>query len=120
MKEGVYEVWHPKEEVQGTTMVNFPRDYELVARVQARYIEEAFGRSNDPGPLWWRHRDVECLKETRTTTVNDVIVCPDQRVFLAFERGWRCIHDPTLGQTLERTRAEQALEQRPKLGIDGE
>ncbi len=140
MQKEVYEVWHVKEDVvkasrdvQGPTTVRFPRDFELAARVQARYLEEVFVRTSDPVKPWWRNRGVECLKEARSTQVGDVVVAPDQRVFQVLGRGWICVHDPALGQALEQARAAalmnvtktqerkplpeqtQSLEQKPKL-----
>jgi hypothetical protein len=97
--------------VQTPVMVRFPRDYELVARVKARFLEEVFAKTNDIGDPWWRNRGVDCLKETRSTMVGDVVVSPSQKVYHFVGRGWMCVHDPALGQALEQARA-QAQEQK--------
>ncbi len=89
-------------------MVRFPRDYELVARVQARYLEEVFAKTSDIGDPWWRNQGVECLKESRATIVNDIVRTPNRDVYAVAPHGWQLLHSPALEQA-------QAQEQKPKL-----
>lgn len=141
MEKGIYEVWHVKVEILKrlrdaeravAVRLGFPSDYEFVARVKARSLEEVFRKTCDIGDPWWRNRGVECLKESRSTNLGDVVVSPSQKIYQVVSWGWMLVHNPALGQALDEARAQavenatrardrkpaaeevQVLEERPK------
>jgi hypothetical protein len=115
MENDLYEVWHVKQErarelrdSELSVVVRFPHDYQLVARVQARCLDEVFDKTCDTGDPWWRNRGVECLKESRSTTVNDIVRTPHKEVYAVVPKGWQLLHSPALEQG-------HVQEQKPKL-----
>lgn len=52
----------------------FPEDYHLVARVPGDDLDHAYERTNSISCAWFRNEGVEVVKETRSTSVGDVVV----------------------------------------------
>lgn len=137
MEEGIYEVWHVKRDVfeelalyKRPILVAFPRDYEFVARVKARDLEQVFEKTNSHDLPWWQKRGVECLKETRSTMVGDVVISPSREVYQVQSQGWCLVQIaaqkqaratsqeqyPSRGKEQEPAReAAQELDRRSKL-----
>lgn len=83
-------VWHAKNPTfgigEGTT--RFPRDFELVAKVDAETLEEVFAITNQDN--WWDNDKVIAYKKTRTTSVGDVVVMNGGKdVYLCLFTGWK-------------------------------
>jgi hypothetical protein len=101
MKPRTYEVWHIKPEVveeiaahRGHVTVQFPHDYERVARVTARDLEQVFEKTTSYDVPWSRKAGVECLKETRSTMVNDIVISPDHELYQVTSDRFRLIAGP--------------------------
>lgn len=81
-------VWHVKNPSFGMEQHKFPEDYELVAEVDTDSLEVAFERTNTIMCAWWENEGVKALKETRSTSVGDVVEINGQR-WLCDMVGWR-------------------------------
>ena len=66
-------VWHAKTPTFGLSKQNFPTDYELVAEVDTDDLDIAFERTNTINRPWWENDRVKPLKQTRSTSVGDVV-----------------------------------------------
>lgn len=51
----------------------FPKDYELVARVDTHDLDEAYGLTNHIDTAWWENEKVTLFKESRSSSVGDVL-----------------------------------------------
>jgi hypothetical protein len=51
----------------------FPEDYELVAKVDTNSVEKAYELTNHIDCEWWENEGVELVKQSRSTSVGDVI-----------------------------------------------
>ncbi len=98
MERGVYEVWQVKEEVlrelvtvRRPVLIAFPHDFERVARVKARDLEEAFEKTSSQDRPWWRKPGVECLKASRPTMVGDIVISPKEEIYQVLPEGWKLV-----------------------------
>lgn len=66
-------VWHAKVPTFGLSEQNFPADYELVAEVDTNDVEYAYKLTNHIDCPWWENREVKAIKQTRSTSVGDVL-----------------------------------------------
>lgn len=59
----------------GPEVLQFPRDYNLVAKVECDDIDEAYHLTNHISAPWWANRAVELIgaPNHRSTSVGDVI-----------------------------------------------
>ena len=68
----------------------FPEDYQLVAEVDTDDVDEAYYLTNDLGKDWWLNEGVTAhLVPCRSTSVGDVLVRPDGKVFTVSRLGYR-------------------------------
>ena len=93
-----YQVWHAKKPTFGMEpllglpkhcLVSWPDDYEHVATVVASSLEEVFSMTQD----WWPEKDnVVCyVNSFRSTSVGDVVTCPQGEVKRCESDGWSLI-----------------------------
>jgi hypothetical protein len=91
-------VWHVKREMfrrwlEGGVELRFPLDYECVAMVESDDLDEVFQLTNTIDRPWWENEGVEVRKQTRSTSVGDVVILPDnQSVCLCLPVGWKVYH----------------------------
>lgn len=100
MERGVYEVWHMKEEIleefsvrKQEVRVTFPRDYERVALVTARNLDQVLEKTSSYDQHWWDKRGVECVKGTRSIMVGDIVISPDQDLYQLASEGLRLVNN---------------------------
>ena len=89
----MYDVYHLKAEAWSEShasgsAVRFPDDYEYVARVKARSLEEVYEKTNSLDGPWSERGDVKCVKASRSTSIDDVVVGPAGEVFVLGWNGW--------------------------------
>jgi len=72
-----------------TVPVNFPEGFERVAIVLTNDIEEAFKLTNHIDKEWWENPESLCFKESRSTSVGDVLVSQDDKRYLCESIGWK-------------------------------
>jgi hypothetical protein len=75
-------VWHVKEPSFGFKEHSFPQEYELVAEVDTDKLEVAFELTNTIHCAWWENDGVTAMKQTRSTSVGDVVEIDGKH--------WRC------------------------------
>lgn len=66
-------VYHDKVPSFGHGNPSFPADYELVAYVETDDKGVAYELTNHIHQEWWKNEGVRCMKETRSTSVGDVM-----------------------------------------------
>lgn len=67
----------------------FPEEYELVAVVDTDDVETAFRCTNHIDYSWWENVNVELVKQSRSTSVGDVIIKEETgEVFVCASYGW--------------------------------
>lgn len=66
-------VYHDKVPSFGLGSPVFPDDYELVAYVETDSKDKAYELTNHIMQEWWKNPEVRCMKETRSTSVGDVM-----------------------------------------------
>lgn len=66
-------VWHAKLPTFGLTQQSFPADYQLVATVEAKNLDDVFEKTNHIDREWWLNEGVTAHMQTRSTSVGDVI-----------------------------------------------
>ena len=71
-------VWHAVKPTFGLTAQSFPADYELVAEVDTDDLDVAFERTNTIHGPWWENESVLAIKQTRSTSVGDVLEVGDK------------------------------------------
>lgn len=81
-------VYHAKD----LTEQKFPDDYELVALVETDNLDHAFELTNTFDMPWWEKDGVRCLKETRSTSVGDVLEFKG-KLFRCENAGWSEINE---------------------------
>lgn len=90
-RKDTFEVWHLKHEkfpeFNLGLQVEFPRDFELAARVNAFDLEDAVTLTTSVVRPWWENAAVECVKQTRSTTANDVVSDGKGNVYLVDDGG---------------------------------
>ncbi len=96
MAKGLYDVWHLKPEVwveseKSGSQVRFPADYELVARVKARSLDEVYEKTNSMDGPWWARKDVECVMPSRSTSIDDVVIGPSGDIHVLGWNGWMMV-----------------------------
>jgi len=85
-----HRVFHAKEPTFGFgPHPRWPEGYRLVAEVDAKGLEEVFGLTNDLGHGWTLNPGVRGLvPRQRSTSVGDVVVGPDGRIWRCEPIGW--------------------------------
>ncbi len=63
-------------------------DYELVALVNTDALGETFRLTNHIDVAWWENEEVEMVKESRSTSVGDVVEDENGKVWLCASVGW--------------------------------
>lgn len=66
---------------------SFPEGFELVAKVDTEHIGEAFRLTNTIDRPWIENEEVEVIKNSRSTSVGDVVV-KDGKPYLCRGTGW--------------------------------
>lgn len=66
-------VYHDRVPSFGLGNPIFPSDYELVAYVETDDKNLAYELTNHIHQEWWKNEGVRCMKETRSTSVGDVM-----------------------------------------------
>jgi hypothetical protein len=74
----VFEVWHMRDErlrlIGQGDGIQFPSDYEVVAKVWAFEPEEAVRSTQTHGPHWSSNQNVSAVKEQlRDTAIYDIV-----------------------------------------------
>lgn len=64
------------------------KDYELVAVVNGLNVEQAFYFTNHIDKQWFDHLNVEVVKESRSTSVGDLVEDEDGKLWLCQGCGW--------------------------------
>lgn len=113
----LYEVWHLKADAAVDTglpdgAVEFPTHYELVARVRAQSPEEVLEKTTHRADVWWDRQGVECLKSSRSTAVDDVVVGSVGDMHVLAPKGWVQALEPN--PFLESLEAEPTM--KPSIG----
>ncbi len=93
-------VYHCKEPAERCRQ--FPRDFELVAAVRSTKVEEVFDLTSSIDTHWSENRKVKTFKESRSTTLGDVIVTPHGMFRLGFS-GWE-----NMSMTLPHSQPQRA------------
>ena len=68
--------------------VNFPKGFEEVATVDTADINGVFRLTNHIDCEWWNNVEVTLVKESRSTSVGDVVVDAEGNRFLCDKIGW--------------------------------
>lgn len=103
--QGRMKVWHFHADKMPARSTNpqWPQDYSLVAALDTESLDEAFYWTNVDDewlrdevlifePFGWRLIDSDQIfVQPRSTSVGDVLVAPDGRVFMVESSGFRCI-----------------------------
>lgn len=63
-------------------------NFELVAEVECAQFEDVFYLTNHVDHAWWENEGVTCVKQSRSTSVGDVVVTEDGTKFLCRGTGW--------------------------------
>lgn len=63
-------------------------DYELVATVTCENFGNVFYLTNHVHQEWWKNEGVILVKESRSTSVGDIVVDENGKVFLCASVGW--------------------------------
>lgn len=64
-------------------------DYEKVAFVLADDLDEVFHDTNHIDCEWWENLSVTLVKESRSTSVEDLVITSDGKAFLCMPAGWK-------------------------------
>ena len=96
-------VYHCRGE-PGVKSRQFPRDFDLVAAVRSTRVEEVFDLTISTDSHWSENRKVKTYKNSRSTTLGDVIVTPNGMYRLGFS-GWEPV-SMTLPQCHQPQRAK--------------
>jgi hypothetical protein len=80
-------VWHATKPTFDMTEKTFPQDYELVAEVESDELEVVYEFTNHIHQEWWKNEGVKLVKESRSTSVGDVVEINGKR-FLCGMTGW--------------------------------
>jgi len=98
-----FEVWHARNPtfdryVREDSPANpnrqrqrFPQDYDKVAVVEADDVDQVFSMTNHIEDSWTKNRGVLELpmgQAVRSTSVGDVVVCPDGKKMYCEPTGW--------------------------------
>lgn len=85
---------------RGDDPPKFPEDFQTVAVVSIELgegedtlsdmalLDYAFQQTNHIDRSWWENKDVTCLRESRSTSVGDVVVLSSDRAFRCESSGW--------------------------------
>jgi hypothetical protein len=69
----------------------FPEDYELVAIVPTSDLEIAYRDTNHIDRVWWENPNVQLVKESRSSSIGDVLVRGDEQ-YRCEALGWKRIN----------------------------
>jgi hypothetical protein len=69
--------------------VNFPEGFEKVAEVEAEDLGNVFYLTTHVTHEWWLNEGVTLVKESRSSSVGDVVVDAAGNRFLCAKMGWR-------------------------------
>lgn len=104
-------VYHDKEPRFGIGSESrvWPDDFDLVAVVDVNDPDAAFGLTNHTDDAGWtRNRGVRVLMDgVRSTSVGDIVVTPDGKVYLCQNIGWAVIGDGLKKITLVSTMTKE-------------
>jgi hypothetical protein len=85
------QVFHDKKSNWGRPHNEFCEDnFDLVAEVElpADQFQRVFEVTNHIDRAWWENPEVTCIKESRSTSVGDVVVDEDGKRFRCESSGW--------------------------------
>ena len=66
-------------------------DYERVALVECEELGQTFQATNHIDVAWWENPEVTLIKESRSTSVGDIVEDEDCKLWLCESVGWRPI-----------------------------
>lgn len=71
-----YKLYHEKDPDFGvsTHKAKFPEDFEHVADVEAETLHDVFSLTNHIDDVWYKNEGVTVIKESRSTSVGDIVV----------------------------------------------
>jgi len=83
-------VYHAKQpNFRDDIPVDFDDDkFDLVAEVEVEEFGEVFFLTNHVDYAWWENESVTCIKQSRSTSIGDVVVAPDGQKFRCLGSGW--------------------------------
>ena len=86
----IFQVFHsePPDFFAQRDLMEFPHGFVHVASVEAVSIDEVFYLTNSIDIPWHQHDGVSAYKETRSTSVGDVVVSQDGRHYRCERIGW--------------------------------
>lgn len=68
------------------------KEYTLVAEVFASSLEEVFELTNHIHHPWWENKKVKCIKQSRSTSVGDIVITPGGQHYKCEAVGWKEIN----------------------------
>ena len=93
-------------------------DYDHVANVHCLDLGQTFQFTNHIDKAWWEHLNVDMVKESRSTSVGDVVEDENGKLWLCASVGWEEVEWTTERVTIammeERMKAEMELEKATK------
>jgi hypothetical protein len=83
-------VYHAKEPNFGMgEPIEFNDDnFDLVAEVECENLGDVFRLTNHIDESWWKNEGVTLVKESRSTSIGDVVVASDDQKFRCLDAGW--------------------------------
>jgi hypothetical protein len=96
--KGLYDVWHLKADVaiesqESGSPVRFPADYEHVARVKALSLDQVYEKTNSMDGPWWLREGVQCVRPSRSTSIDDVVIGPAGDIHVLGWNGWMLVRE---------------------------
>lgn len=91
MKFKVYHAKEPNFRDDDEGLIEFNEDnFELVAEVEcpADQYGDVFRLTNHIDEAWWENPEVTCIKQSRSTSVGDMMVAADGVRFRCMGIGW--------------------------------
>jgi hypothetical protein len=64
-------------------------DYQLVAEVECDNFGDVFYLTNHVHQEWWKNEGVTLIKESRSTSVGDIVVDENDNIHLCASMGWK-------------------------------
>lgn len=83
-------VYHTKEPSfrPGDPVEFNDENFELVAEVECGELDDVFQLTNHIDHDWWDNKGVTLIKQSRSTSVGDVVVASDGQKFRCLMAGW--------------------------------
>jgi len=86
----LFKVYHANEPNFGMGKPpKFPQEFTHVANVDTATIDEVYRLTNHIGYAWWESKWVDCIKQSRSTSVGDVVVDSNGKIFRCENVGWK-------------------------------